>query len=370
LKSVVPMMPTRSKSFITSTFTARHASGSSEDEANANNLKRTCIQQFLTQRSIQSFMFCLTEFRDPHTSDWIERFLDSNNLLEYHGTGAFNMTRFESWDTVFVQMMDQPKEKLTIQAPRRGPGGRPTGGSKNNPFLQQKQFREFHIDIDPSSLVPRILSVREQIAREFGIDLELVRIANDQILKSYENKVRDEKVPSVTFERGAQMLLADTMSMERFAPSPLRKGTYDLLQLLSLHESIFRVLRGYKDVGKRVAYAWLTDFMVLRLEDFFDGPGGYQRADDFTEELLLSSPSVKNMGDGSTELVDPLAIASDILRMRSEVLLDWKETAAEVPTYHIGLRKDLLSRQSKDWKVEAEEEEDLVQLPDDIGAFE
>lgn len=39
---------------------------------------------------------------------------------------------------------------------------------------------EIPIDIDPQSLVYRIMSVREQIAREFLTDLDVVRIANDQ----------------------------------------------------------------------------------------------------------------------------------------------------------------------------------------------
>lgn len=56
--------------------------------------------------------------------------------------------------------------------------------------------------------------------------------------------------------------------------------------------------------------------------------------------------------------------------MRSEVLSNWKETITDVPTYHIGLRKDLLTQQSKDWNSEANEEEEMLPLPDDIGAFE
>lgn len=107
----------------------------------ANNIRRTDIQQFLTQRSIQSFMFLLVQVRDPHTSDWVEKFLDSNNLLAYHGTGALNMTRFEYWDSYFLDMMEQPRERLNIRTPcRQGGGGMRArlGGSKNNPFLQEQ----------------------------------------------------------------------------------------------------------------------------------------------------------------------------------------------------------------------------------------
>ena len=105
-----------------------------------HNMQRTCMQQFLTQRSIQSFMFLLTEVRDVHTCRWIETFLEAPNLLEYHGTGAFNMTRFDSWDSYFVDMMQQPKERYIVQALKRSAAGF-RGGSKNNPYLNQVSGR-------------------------------------------------------------------------------------------------------------------------------------------------------------------------------------------------------------------------------------
>ncbi len=39
---------------------------------------------------------------------------------------------------------------------------------------------EHEIDIDPQSIVPRILSVREQIGREWTEDVDYVRFANDE----------------------------------------------------------------------------------------------------------------------------------------------------------------------------------------------
>ncbi len=137
--------PKRHVTPLTSTTRLAYSDNYDEDYKNAlaNNMRRTDIQQFLTQRSIQSFMYLLTELRDPHTSDWIERFLDGNNLLAFHGTGAFNMTRFDCWDTYFLEMIEQPKEKLIIEMPtRRGNGGmkaRLLGGSKNNPYLKKER---------------------------------------------------------------------------------------------------------------------------------------------------------------------------------------------------------------------------------------
>jgi len=182
-------LPSSTQSFLksgSSFLSTRHsARTSNEDYENAllNNLKRTCIKQFLSQRSLQSFCYLLADLRDPHTSDWIERFLEAPNLLDFHGTGAFNMTKFENWDTYFVELMKNPKERLIIQARKSQTSGRRlfNSGSKNNPYLQQQEHHiEIPIDIDPASFVPRVLSVREQIAREFVIDLDLIRMANDQ----------------------------------------------------------------------------------------------------------------------------------------------------------------------------------------------
>lgn len=356
------------------TSTTLHAFSDHDNEeyrnALANNMRRTDIQQFLTQRSLQSFMLLLTEVRDPHTSDWIERFLGANNLLAYHGTGAFNMTRFQCWDTYFLEMMEQPKERLVIEIPSRqgggGMGARLLGGSRNNPYLKKEQkVIEHTIDVDPQSLVPRILSVREQIGKEFAKDVDFVRFANDDIMKSYETKLKTNKAPDPLFDRTAMQILNHHMSMETFAPSALRKGNYDLLQLLSLHEAVHRQLREYKDQGaqKSVSFAWLRDFFVTHVADYFDGVVHYGSADNFIEEILRTSPTVKQTDDGKMELVDPKAIASDIIDTRSEVLLDWKDILEQTPQFHIGLRKKILSEQVK--SVEKETEDDEY-----IGAFE
>ena len=75
----------------------------------ARNNARCCCKAFLTQRSIQSFMFLMAECRDPHSGKWIEDFLGLQNLSQYHGTGAFDIDRFPSWELVLLEMMEQPK---------------------------------------------------------------------------------------------------------------------------------------------------------------------------------------------------------------------------------------------------------------------
>ena len=75
----------------------------------ARNSARCCCKAFLTQRALQSFMFLMAECRDPHSGKWIEDFLGLQNLSQYHGTGAFDIDRFPSWELVLLEMMEQPK---------------------------------------------------------------------------------------------------------------------------------------------------------------------------------------------------------------------------------------------------------------------
>ncbi len=118
-----------------------------------NNQKRTCIQHFLSQRSFQSFMYLITEMRDPHTSDWIERFLQAPSLLAYHGTGALNTTIFDEWDSYFLEMAKQPKEKIIIHSRRN------SGSKNNNPYLQSDRVSKISAVL---FLLQRILRCNDQ----------------------------------------------------------------------------------------------------------------------------------------------------------------------------------------------------------------
>jgi hypothetical protein len=165
------------------------------------------------------------------------------------------------------------------------------------------------------------------------------------------------------------IILENTMSLAEFAPSPLRKSTYDLLLLLSLHESIHRVLRDYRNDGpdKAIFFEWLSEFYIDRVEDYFDGIQHYGRADDFIEEILLTAPTVRNTNEG-TALVDPKKITADIIGTRSEVLQDWMDIMKTVPEEHIRLNQIVLLHQTKGWAANIASEVTIAEA--DIGAFE
>ncbi len=220
-----------------------------------------------------------------------------------------------------------------------------------------QRFVEFEIDIDPPSLVSRIVSVRDQLAAEFVEDLETMKSVNEKILDSYfsnQAKARDQITDESSsppgkqnaYTRDAMFMLSNTMASHSQRSSPFRCGNFDLMVLLSTQESIHRVLRDYRKAGpeREVSYAWFSEFYTSRVADYFDGQQSYGRADDFLEELLLTPPAFKTEAN-VVALIDPLRITEDIIRTRSLVAEEWKELMVNVGRDHMELRKALLARQ-------------------------
>lgn len=99
-------------------------------DALALNRAKTDIRNFLTQRAIQSFMFLLTSCRDQPTVHWLEQKYNVRNLDTFHGTGAFNLTKYPEWDDILKDLLFTPPDVIVVstKAKRRG--------SKNNPYLE------------------------------------------------------------------------------------------------------------------------------------------------------------------------------------------------------------------------------------------
>ncbi|KAG7373433.1 hypothetical protein IV203_034157 [Nitzschia inconspicua] len=326
-----------------------------------NDDPRINVLNLLTQRAIQSFMFLCESVRDPHSGKWMEDFFETKNQLEYHGTGAtYCTTQFGgTWDGPLLAMMEQPKDVVVVSAKRRGRGH--GGWSKDNPFLEER-FVEFNIDIDPVSLTNRILAVREQIAKEWVTDLDVLSSANQRILESYfahARQAREKKdtelqstSTSVAFERTAVNILNNHTGFAVAEGSPLRKGNFDLVYNLCTQASVHRLLKQFMDAGdaKEVSYAWLNEFYRDRVADYFDGDQPYGRADDFVEELLRSSPSVIRREDGKMALADPFGLAEQIIATRDEIVSEWKEAMRQVPADHQdGIQRILLNKQMEAW---------------------
>jgi hypothetical protein len=309
--------------------------------------------------------------------------------LEYHGTGANYVTcqkqqqqqqqqtqtqttvplgqtsrkRYVgdgTWDGPLLAMLEQPKDVVIVSAKRRGAGH--GGWSKDNPYLQDR-YVEFEIDVDPVSLASRILAVREQLSKEWFFDLDVLKEANDQILTSYFERAKIERTkrdseltesPSVAFDRMAVNLMNNQtiFAVGSSSSSPFRKGNFDLLYNLCTQASIHRLLRELKNGGEaqEVPFEWLREFYVDRVEEYFDGDQAYGRADDFIEELLLSSPSIIHRDDGKIALADPFYLAEKVIETRNTIVSEWKEVMGQVPAEHQdGIRRIVLEKQIAAW---------------------
>jgi len=301
-------------------------------------------------------MFLCEECRDPHSGKWIEDFLGTKNLLEYHGTGASFVTGLD-WDRPFLEMLEQPKDVMIISAKRRGRGH--GGWSKNNPYLKDR-YVEFEISIEPISLADRILTVREQIANEWVTDLEILGRANQQILESYFQLAKDDRQrlnqdrsapQEIAFERTATNAL-NNYTVFGATGSPFRKGSFDLLYNLCTQASIHRLLHLLRERGDETNLNWLLEFYVDRLADYFDGDVPYGRADDFIEKMLLSSPSIKHGTDSKVTLTDPYGIAEQIIEIRNDIVSEWIVAMEQVPVAHQnGVRGTILNKQMSAWKA-------------------
>lgn len=101
-------------------------------------------------------------------------------------------------------------------------------------------------------------------------------------------------------------------------------------------------------------FEWLKDFYVDRVEDYFDGDLPYGRADDFIEELLLTSPRIidderDDKIKKAAVVIDPFGLAEQIILTRSIVVQEWKDRMSDVPNDHAEIRKLLLEKQMDAW---------------------
>lgn len=350
-----------------------------DDDDDENEFLPVDFRTFMTQRSIQSFLFLLAQTRDPHTIKWLDGFLQpylvrsaskfsfdpetvdikdpnvgwgtsvsndknlSSKLLYYHGISAFKASEVTSWDFIFLRLLEEPSSTLYIQT--------------NNPRIP-----EFEVDIDPSRLCSRILSVRDQISKEWIEELEVISNLGVPMFSSYWEHV--QKGDGVGFDRASQLFLEEVDAETGFKPSPLRKANYDLLLRLVTQVSICRVLQreggvlideGDSAQKKLLTRSYLKEFYSERKYKYFKGNiGKYGRTDDFLEELMLSPPRMvlneqnqKSNDETNALFVDPLGIAEIVVRERERVATEWKNLIIEViskGTDQVELRQQMLNR--------------------------
>ena len=398
---------------VATTFTSRtilHSTSADDHNENMNGnmldpnyvwTLQNDFEQFLNQCTIQSLVFTLNSLRDRQTALWLEdytqpiliskkrlrRAISSNTattvgatgtmsfnpqqgqegassmepqaehqeeenddqgeqdkkknieieLLTYHGLNIINTTIYPTWHTFYELLLEKPKENYIIQ-------------SSSNRFVP-----EYELEINPSSLCTRLISVREQICNEFTNDLDIIADLGGQTINTYWNNLiketssnedgggssssgrisgsDDEQPPllssslsSSPLAGGTNMffLESDDYFNDNVQPSPLRKGNFDLLLLLTTQEAIHRLLNKNNnqlqhdddDDNNSNDYnniLFLKNFYISKLETHFVGNlESYGNADSFLRELLTMSPSMIQLPPikDATNAVDPASTAS------------------------------------------------------------
>lgn len=263
---------------------------------------------------------------------------------------------------------------------------------------------DYELEVDPSAVVRRILAVREQISQEWIQDLDTLMQLNDDILETYEeykeqqhhqasmmedddnNSIGDdeeddmetnnvdeldllvkrlvlqnsnqknnnarvkeeetEKTP--VFDINAWYTWSQSLFNRDRDSSPFRKKNFDLLLLLSTQESVHRVLNHYQndDTIRPETYEWLWDFYKGHVNKHFDGHQTFGSAEEFLEKMLRSPPTMIETDTkalGILAWVNPMQIAEDIVRERSEVALAWMEVVKSAQDDHTDLRRLLFT---------------------------
>jgi hypothetical protein len=316
------------------------------------------FQLFISQCALQSLLFHMASLRDRQTAIWLEEFTQpvirertkqkegrdqvlgimakameeatedipaaekDIKLLTYHGLAAMNTNIYPTWDSFFQKLLEMPEEVMTIHSGRA-------------------IIPDYEIEINPASLCNRLISVREQIAREFVMDLDsLAEISTNFITDFYEYQKNSDRVQQQEGQGyRTNLMFMDAISGQEdyVRPSPLRKGNFDLLTVLATQESIHRVLND--ETVDRSSFRFLRNFYAQRIGSHFTGSNYFGRADNFLEELLTTPPCVVQMQDEECDLVDPVRVAELILKERESVTDEWIDLALNSPNLHTDIKR-------------------------------
>jgi hypothetical protein len=280
----------------------------------------------------------------------------------------------------FDATYQQPDTVLLIQTPRE---------------VGHRIYSEIDIDINPASLCSRIISVREQIARELAGDLKAITTMGQHIFSSYHyNKnissnetksgrkkggigYRDGSSPNGFDSPSMMYMNFDPLIDAEYAPSPLRKGNFDLLYNLITQAAVVDLLRngvflGGNEILNESSLRYLEQFYRERVVTHFVGAQVYWKGDDFIEELMLASPIVmyNDLEDGDEDDTDPLEIeplrvAEQILLRRDKLAFEWFKIMEAVPSDHTEIRRMQLAR-AMGQNINVDQKADAVFIHDEF----
>ena len=299
------------------------------------------LNNFLTQRAVQTLIFFQKESRDRVTAGWIERFLDHDGLERFHGIRGMKT----EWTEYLIEMYDTDMEEIVVSLKKRGNGQ--GGWSKNNPYLQARWFN-YTVDIVPRDLAERLLELRKALSEEWMTDLHDIEAV---LQKNHFRALHATKVNGSAFEEAQRRLQYAPLEGRDFDDTdstPFRRGNFDLLSRLSAQQAVILVMNKLRRTATPQA-----NFHLHFLEPFydmwadrFDGDGPYGIGEAFLRDLADDIPKRLRMtrSQDAPIIYDPSYVAERIMYEQRQIIQAWHMVLERVPEDNAHTRRLALER--------------------------
>lgn len=301
--------------------------------------QKQLLNNFLTQRSLQTLIYYQETNRDSVTASWLERFESHDGMARFHGTRGLKI----NWEEYVTKLMTADIEHIVVSLKKRGNG---LGGwSKTNPYLPARYFN-YTVDIFPRELGERLLDLRAALSVEWRRDLKDVRVVlAAQDLSRRAIAVNGSDTDAIRFSM--PVLEGYDAAVGAGDSTAFRGGNFDLLVRLSAHQAVLRTLRNLELLNTNQA-VYTRDFLQSFYDQEgsgFDGDSKYHVAEDFLKKLVQQTPRVMTKPhDAVTEplLLDPVGIADTIMADQAKIVALWRDLLLDVPDDNALARRNAL----------------------------
>jgi hypothetical protein len=163
----------------------------------------------------------------------------------------------------------------------------------------------------------------------------------------------------VAFERTAvntfSTITPDSPPLPRLRSAPRRRSLICCTICAPKPASIGCWGSSGRPVGRRrCIFFWLGKLYVDQVADYFEGDQPYGRAGDFIEDLLFTPPICHSQGEWQGRVGRSFGVAGQIIKMRNDIIAEWKEAMRNIPVnYQGGMRRLLLKKQMATWGSES-----------------
>jgi len=288
---------------------------------------RKMVKDFLTQRSVQTYLFTLEQVGQRNDFDWLEGYMGHQGLSRVHGYGALRT----GWKEYLNSMLRLPEQtvKKTFEYYR--------GGSKGNPFIQP-QTVEHEATISPRKLSSTIMELRAQVSDEWLHDLQLIARENEEHWRHH--------LAIVTNGTDPEMALQHRLIEPRDTDSALRLDNYDLLEKFCTHVACTTVSMEMAENKEEEHQAmWFKTYMENKAAFAHVGTRGVGR--QFLKDLLNEPPRVLSMVGGDEgaglRLIDPMDIAARVMAERQIVAERWMEALEDTQEDQLNIHRDFMA---------------------------